>query len=640
MLLLESSVEVAHKIYMDNMKLKGKESEILRRKLNEERTRSRETNRKGNEEKNQERMISQKNEQIRKISQELEKTSSELKKVKAGRNKENDHQNNSKKGRSSSIKKKREEILEIPVLPEITNDDPKFKDAREIFFYDIPKYWSEEDVRTNLMKIGQVMRIQIRGQYKYKTVKAKISLNENFERTFKEGHFGICINKTFIRWYDAKLGLKDRQERDRWQTVRDLTNEEMDSLKKGTSYEFIKQLQKNSKTAFLKIIKITKNWKVIGYFKNQKSMEEAVEDSCTVGDINRVWLVRNRKTIYKEGKKLNKEKKVIKKSGKGESALSYEMNVGPESKETSNEPLTPMTPPDRIYRELGNFASRKESLTHPSKEEAFHQKKELPNDDSDSEESVISYREAQARERSRKKTPEEQAVVDMIKKWRLNEENSPDQTDTVQKKSEQLPLKKELKKDNVAPEEVVKIINEHREVEKIKYEQYDFYSASHEEAKDKLDELKAIFGRLENEMEWEKINEQAISEITESLSPKELKWMEQGDDTINFTIGRQVISLAEQHDIVRLYTTLNDGFEQRLKDENRYQDKKEIGDKRPIFDSPKKSETSGSSESESEAEDIKPYVLESKKGENSTKATKISADKKKKKKKKNRNYRK
>ncbi|PKY40951.1 hypothetical protein RhiirA4_440991 [Rhizophagus irregularis] len=266
-----------------------------------------------------------------------------------------------------------------------------------------------------------------------------------------------------------------------------------------------------------------------------------------------------------------------------------------------------MTPPDRIYRELGNFASRKESLTHPSKEEAFHQKKELPNDDSDSEESVISYREAQARERSRKKTPEEQAVVDMIKKWRLNEENSPDQTDTVQKKSEQLPLKKELKKDNVAPEEVVKIINEHREVEKIKYEQYDFYSASHEEAKDKLDELKAIFGRLENEMEWEKINEQAISEITESLSPKELKWMEQGDDTINFTIGRQVISLAEQHDIVRLYTTLNDGFEQRLKDENRYQDKKEIGDKRPIFDSPKKSETSGSSESESEAEDIKPY---------------------------------
>ncbi|PKY62418.1 hypothetical protein RhiirA4_450006, partial [Rhizophagus irregularis] len=332
MLLLESSVEVAHKIYMDNMKLKGKESEILRRKLNEERTRSRETNRKGNEEKNQERMISQKNEQIRKISQELEKTSSELKKVKAGRNKENDHQNNSKKGRSSSIKKKREEILEIPVLPEITNDDPKFKDAREIFFYDIPKYWSEEDVRTNLMKIGQVMRIQIRGQYKYKTVKAKISLNENFERTFKEGHFGICINKTFIRWYDAKLGLKDRQERDRWQTVRDLTNEEMDSLKKGTSYEFIKQLQKNSKTAFLKIIKITKNWKVIGYFKNQKSMEEAVEDSCTVGDINRVWLVRNRKTIYKEGKKLNKEKKVIKKSGKGESALSYETNVGPESK--------------------------------------------------------------------------------------------------------------------------------------------------------------------------------------------------------------------------------------------------------------------------------------------------------------------
>ncbi|PKY62603.1 hypothetical protein RhiirA4_489343 [Rhizophagus irregularis] len=273
-----------------------------------------------------------------------------------------------------------------------------------------------------------------------------------------------------------------------------------------------------------------------------------------------------------------------------------------------------MTPPDRIYRELGNFASRKESLMHPSKEEASRQKKELPNDDSDSEESVISYREAQARERSRKRTPDEQAVVDMIKKWRLNEENSPDQTDTVQKKLEQHPLRKELKKDNVTPEEVVKIINEHRDAEKIKYEKYDFYSACHEEEKDKLDELKAIFEPVE--MDGGRIRYH------------------------NFTIGRRVISLAEQNDIVRLYTTLNDGFEQRLKDENRYQDKKEIGDKRPIFDSPKKSETSGSSESESEAEDIKPYVLESKKGENSTKATKISTDKKKKKKKKNRNYRK
>ncbi|POG64933.1 hypothetical protein GLOIN_2v1670733, partial [Rhizophagus irregularis DAOM 181602=DAOM 197198] len=100
--------------------------------------------RKVNEEKQQARIISQKNEQIRKISQEVEKTRSELKKVKTGVNKETDQLKKSKKGRSASNKRKREKILEIPVLPENTSNDQQGKEARDIFFYDIPKYWSED----------------------------------------------------------------------------------------------------------------------------------------------------------------------------------------------------------------------------------------------------------------------------------------------------------------------------------------------------------------------------------------------------------------------------------------------------------------------------------------------------------------
>ncbi|PKY54470.1 hypothetical protein RhiirA4_473300 [Rhizophagus irregularis] len=44
--------------------------------------------------------------------------------------------------------------------------------------------------------------------------------------------------------------------------------------------------------------------------------------------------------------------------------------------------------------------------------------------------------------------------------------------------------------------------------------------------------------------------------------------------------------MAEDNDILSGYITLNDEFTQRLKDENRYQDSKEIGDKRPILESP------------------------------------------------------
>ncbi|GBC30853.2 hypothetical protein GLOIN_2v1881393 [Rhizophagus irregularis DAOM 181602=DAOM 197198] len=499
-----------------------------------------------------------KNEQIRKISQEVEKTRSELKKVKTGVNKEFDQLKKSKKGRSTSNRRKREEILEIPVLPENVSNDQQAKEARDIFFYDIPKYWSEDDVRTNLMKLGMVYRLQIRGQYKYKTVKAKIALNENFEKTFLDGHFGICISKNFIRWYDAKLGLKGRQERDQWQTVRDLTNEEMESIKKGNTYGFTKKLQQTSKTAFIKIIKITKNWKVIGYFRNLKEMEEAVEDSCTQGDINRVWLVRNKKTIYKDGDAKTRATKVQEK-------IVQEKVIATENRENrtrsplrlASEPKTPITPLERIYRELGNFASRQESLLHPSK----------------AEEKPLRI----------SKTPDENEVVEMIKKWRVGEENTPDHNDTSENKGQQ------LKKDNVALEEAVDIIKDYRTTNKIKYVQYQ-ESTHNGSLVDKLMEVKDVFDQLSNAMEWERINTEALRLVSKE---NKIDSMEKAKDWAMernnfFHLGQRIISLAEQTKIFQEYTTMNDNFKQRLENENRYQDEKKIGEKRPILESPSK----------------------------------------------------
>ncbi|PKY25208.1 hypothetical protein RhiirB3_510429 [Rhizophagus irregularis] len=479
---------------------------------------------KGKLEKTQERIISQKNEQIRKISQEVEKTRSELKKVKTDINKEIDQPKKSKKGRSTSNRRKREEILEIPVLPENTSNDQQAKEARDIFFYDIPKYWSEEEVRTNLMK------------------------------TFKDGHFRICISKNFIRWYDAKLSLKGRQERDQWQTVRDLTDEEMESIKKGNTYDFTKKLQQTSKTAFIKIIKITKNWKVIGYFKNLKEMEEAVEDSCTQGDINRVWLVRNKKTIYKDGDAKTRTKKPQEKINQDKVIVTENGMKSPER--LASEPKTPITPPERIYRELGNFASRKESLLHPSKAEKPIR---------------IS------------KTPDENEVVEMIKNWRVGEKNTPDHNDISVNRGQQ------LKKDNVAPEEVVDIIKDFRTTNKIKYVQYQ-ESSHNGSLVDKLMEVKDVFDQTSNKMEWERINTEALNLLRKENNldslEKAKEWAMERNNF--FRLGQRIISLAEKTKIFEEYTTLNDNFKQRLEDENRYQDEKKIGEKRPILESPSK----------------------------------------------------
>ncbi|RGB39209.1 hypothetical protein C1646_690415 [Rhizophagus diaphanus] len=82
LLLLESSVKVAHKIYMDNSKLQGRKEEILQKRL---------------------------------------------KKKEETRNKKENTPKNTKKGSRSQKKKRSEPILKIPIL--IENQDDKEKET-------------------------------------------------------------------------------------------------------------------------------------------------------------------------------------------------------------------------------------------------------------------------------------------------------------------------------------------------------------------------------------------------------------------------------------------------------------------------------------------------------------------------------
>ncbi|PKC00903.1 hypothetical protein RhiirA5_427540 [Rhizophagus irregularis] len=63
--------------------------------------------------------------------------------------------------------------------------------------------------------------------------------------------------------------VKDRKERDRWQLTRDLIIKEMEECK-SNEYEFVKNVvnKEPSTGKFDKILKISKKWKVIAYFKD------------------------------------------------------------------------------------------------------------------------------------------------------------------------------------------------------------------------------------------------------------------------------------------------------------------------------------------------------------------------------------
>jgi hypothetical protein len=174
--------------------------------------------------KSKERIIVSLENKLRKIKKEKDGVINKLAETKKSVEKGN------KKSRSRK-KKEKSVITKIPILiddQEVVNKEK----SREIFFYDIPKYWNEEDIIKELSKIGKVYQIQVKKQYKYSSVKVSILLHEQFEKSFISGAFGMGINKHFVRWYRGESSIKKRNKRDKWQLIRDLTDEEMEECKK------------------------------------------------------------------------------------------------------------------------------------------------------------------------------------------------------------------------------------------------------------------------------------------------------------------------------------------------------------------------------------------------------------------------
>jgi hypothetical protein len=192
--------------------------------------------------------------------------------------------NTPKEEKSKSRSKKKKEksaITEIPILV----DDQEMADkekARDIFFYDVPKYWKEEDIVRELSKIGTVHRVHIKKQFKYTSVKAKISLFEQFAKSFDGGAFGMGINKHFIRWYNGESTTKDRKERDKYQLIRDMMIEEIEECK-ANEYNFIKKIKSEDTIAAVKILKIGKIWKILIYLADKAVMEKVFTNALEKG---------------------------------------------------------------------------------------------------------------------------------------------------------------------------------------------------------------------------------------------------------------------------------------------------------------------------------------------------------------------
>jgi hypothetical protein len=144
------------------------------------------------------------------------------------------------------------------------------------------------------------------------------------------------------------------------------------------------------------------------------------------------------------------------------------------------------------------------------------------------------------------------------------------------------------------------------------------------EIKGKMIEIDEIFGLNYQNMEWEAIQGAAINEVKEEKKMYGLedfkKWMREEDNYL--ILAKKIIFRAENNGLFQVFAEMNEDFTKRLEDENRYQDNKEIGNKRPIFESPEAPERAPwLVEDEGSTEEIKNNKEEEEKDEDEVEET-------------------
>ncbi|RGB23330.1 hypothetical protein C1646_728736 [Rhizophagus diaphanus] len=196
----------------------------------------------------------------------------------------------------------------------------------------------------------------------------------------------------------------------------------MEQIKETGEYEFTKKIQMEYAASFIKVIKITKNWKVIGYFKNKSLTEGAVELSMKKGILGEIWMVRNKKTIYRNGKE-NEENR------KGGREKVKKADTTKEKVSRTHIP-EPCTPPGQILKELGNMASKgRRQQTEAIK-------------DSDTFSDLLKTHSPKKLESPQKvrefyqllKSLTDDEVVEMVNQWRLDSNKEDEDSDVSDKK--------------------------------------------------------------------------------------------------------------------------------------------------------------------------------------------------------------
>ncbi|CAB4393232.1 unnamed protein product [Rhizophagus irregularis] len=143
-----------------------------------------------------------------------------------------------------------------------------------MLFYDIPVRYSDTDVVAAIKQLGTVHRIRIKKHYKYQSVRADISLLEDYEKSFLNGAWKEKIvigseekyKKVIdIRWFHGDKTVKDIKEKCKWKAYKVIrTSYYHDIARQNFTFEYGKTACFGKKQVFS------------AYFKDKKQLEAAL----------------------------------------------------------------------------------------------------------------------------------------------------------------------------------------------------------------------------------------------------------------------------------------------------------------------------------------------------------------------------
>ncbi|GBC25571.2 uncharacterized protein OCT59_019995 [Rhizophagus irregularis] len=103
--------------------------------------------------------------------------------------------------------------------------------SHDITFYDIPAYWSDEEILGLLnANVGVVEFINFKRCHKYKTVRTMLRFSKAYEKIYTEGGVNVSLTRNndrtyFIRMFDSHLPYSKFKEKFRWQVLKRLEDD-------------------------------------------------------------------------------------------------------------------------------------------------------------------------------------------------------------------------------------------------------------------------------------------------------------------------------------------------------------------------------------------------------------------------------